>query len=602
MSDTSKQVGPMTNCLAYNWRVIAGNTAGTTPSAIRMFTIQSAPPVPPLLLTPSDNKDSVSTTPTFAWQSNDACTQKYHLQLASDTGFTAFLIDSTLTDSTLHVTTDLDTVTRYYWRVKAGNSVNAYGAYSAYRNFRTTSIVLPQIPMAVFPPDSAEDVSLTPTFTWHKINSAKSYHWQLATDQSFTNIIFEDSTIIIPDTSKLSDSLLSCTTYFWHVNAKNVAGVSAYSPVRSFTTVILPPVPPLLLAPRHDSVDVPVGPTFIWNSSFCSVVYQLQIARDSSFTTITFDDSTILNTSFGPAGLPLLSGRSYYFWHVRAKNSLGVWGDWTSTWRFKTTPVGTANWSIPITVCEKDSEECDEVYFGIHPNATYGIDPSLGEYELPDAMPGFFDLRFVDIASRPDSLGAGVRVNLHHFFTYKQVDSFRVRFLKGFGSYPMTVSWPLQLVKDICDSMLLMDENGGVFVKVRMDIDSVAVVSNSTISSLYIVEYAAYPVGVRPMAHEIPDGYVLYQNYPNPFNPSTKINFALEHAAIVRIVVYDVLGREVALLANSPYSPGQYSLRWNGNNDKGTPMPSGVYYVRMLTSSTSGGEQFTTSRKMLLLK
>jgi hypothetical protein len=222
---------------------------------------------------------------------------------------------------------------------------------------------------------------------------------------------------------------------------------------------------------------------------------------------------------------------------------------------------------------------------------------------MPEYTTGYFDFRFVDIATRPNLLGTGIRLNLHHFYTYKQVDSFRVRFIKGSGDYPMTLSWPVKTVHDNCDSMLLVDEAGGAFVRVRMDIDSVAVVSNSTIESLYIIEYAAYPIiqGVRIPGLELPHGYVLYQNYPNPFNPSTQIDFALEHAAVVRIVVYDVLGRQVALLANGSYTSGTYSLQWNGRSEHGFSMPSGVYYVRMSTSSANG-EQFTTMRKMVLLK
>lgn len=600
MTDSVKQVGPLINCLAYNWRVIAGNSTGSTPSAIRTFTVQSAPPSPPQLGLPADNADSVLTTPTFSWSSTDACTQRYRLQVSSDSNFATTNLDTTITDSSFHMTIDLDTVAIYYWRVNAGGGAGS-GAFSARRVFRTTSIVLPQIPLLVTPLNG-DTTSLTPLFVWSRDAAAKTYHIQVSLDTSFTLLVIDDSTIVDPDTMKLADALQSCTEMYWRVRAKNLAGASEFSPRRSFQTMILPPVPPQLVAPGNDSADVPVLTGFTWNPSFCSVTYQLQVARDSGFRVISFDDMTLTDTGF--VLTTALSGRSHYYWHVRAKNPLGVWGDWSVTSHFKTIPVGNPNWAIPIKVCESNAgAQCSEIYFGIHPDATYGIDPSLGEYELPgDPFPGMFDLRFTDITSRPDLFGSGVLVNLHPFANYKQIDSFRVSFTQGFGSYPMKISWSLRQVQDICDSMLLVDESGGTLVNVRMDRDSVAYVNNSSVTSLYIIEYAAYPVGVRPVAGKIPSGYVLYPNYPNPFNPTTRIDFSVEHSAVVRVAVYDVLGRQIALLANASFSPGIYSVQWDGRNEQHVPMPSGVYYVRLLTTSESGAEQHSASRKMLLLK
>ena len=105
---------------------------------------------------------------------------------------------------------------------------------------------------------------------------------------------------------------------------------------------------------------------------------------------------------------------------------------------------------------------------------------------------------------------------------------------------------------------------------------------------------------------EIPRGYELSQNFPNPFNPSTSIRFATENVAQIDVIVYDVLGRLVARLARGEYYPGRYSVVWDGRNDQGLQMPSGMYYIRMTAAGRpSGGSEparYSAVRKMVMMK
>jgi hypothetical protein len=81
----------------------------------------------------------------------------------------------------------------------------------------------------------------------------------------------------------------------------------------------------------------------------------------------------------------------------------------------------------------------------------------------------------------------------------------------------------------------------------------------------------------------LPLHYALLQNYPNPFNPSTTIPFELPKAAHVQIVVYDLLGQQVAELVNGEFEAGRHVARWNGANSYGSDVASGIYLVRMKT-------------------
>jgi hypothetical protein len=90
---------------------------------------------------------------------------------------------------------------------------------------------------------------------------------------------------------------------------------------------------------------------------------------------------------------------------------------------------------------------------------------------------------------------------------------------------------------------------------------------------------------------EVPTEYALYQNYPNPFNPSTTIEFDIPERTNVKLVVYDILGREVETLIDKELEPGKYKLNFNATN-----LPSGVYFYTLRTP------KFTKTNKMLLIK
>ena len=89
----------------------------------------------------------------------------------------------------------------------------------------------------------------------------------------------------------------------------------------------------------------------------------------------------------------------------------------------------------------------------------------------------------------------------------------------------------------------------------------------------------------------------LYQNVPNPFNPTTSIPYMLEAPAHVKIGIYDVSGSRIAVLNEGKQTPGVHAAIWNGRDQSGRAVPSGVYFYRF-----EGMSDVTGSRKMVLLK
>ncbi len=106
-----------------------------------------------------------------------------------------------------------------------------------------------------------------------------------------------------------------------------------------------------------------------------------------------------------------------------------------------------------------------------------------------------------------------------------------------------------------------------------------------------ILNFPPYIIGVKQISSQTPKYFNLFQNYPNPFNPKTIIEFQIPNFGMVELKVYDVLGREVAVLVKRELKAGTYQSEFDGTN-----YPSGVYFYRL----TAG--EYSKSKKMVLIK
>jgi hypothetical protein len=96
---------------------------------------------------------------------------------------------------------------------------------------------------------------------------------------------------------------------------------------------------------------------------------------------------------------------------------------------------------------------------------------------------------------------------------------------------------------------------------------------------------------------EPPGRTVLHQNYPNPFNPSTIVRYDLARASVVRLAVYDASGALVKILCDGHREPGRYEEVWDGKNERGRRVSTGIYFSRLET-----GDGNPQTRKMLLIR
>jgi hypothetical protein len=111
-----------------------------------------------------------------------------------------------------------------------------------------------------------------------------------------------------------------------------------------------------------------------------------------------------------------------------------------------------------------------------------------------------------------------------------------------------------------------------------------------------VIELPSIPVGIIPSEQLVPAEYALHPNYPNPFNPTTTIKYDLKQAGDVRLTIYNLLGQKVHTLVNARQEAGYQSAIWDGRNDVGSGVASGIYIYRLEAGN------YISTRKMILMK
>jgi hypothetical protein len=133
-------------------------------------------------------------------------------------------------------------------------------------------------------------------------------------------------------------------------------------------------------------------------------------------------------------------------------------------------------------------------------------------------------------------------------------------------------------------------ENMNISDAVRITLDD----GDNVISANLIIEITEVAIEL------IPDEFALHAPYPNPFNPIVTIPFDIPDISDVFVVIYDINGKCVKTLLNGTLEANAYRLTWNGTDQRGKPVSSGIYICRM-TAGTDG-TKYINYRKMLFVK
>ncbi len=284
---------------------------------------------------------------------------------------------------------------------------------------------------------------------------------------------------------------------------------------------------------------------------------------------------------------------------------------------FRSTDWG-ANWT---KICEGPFEDwCD---IAVHPSNSQIIYGSTNHYpaKLQRSTNGGVNWSYVDfvtdtsysempaIATTPLSPNVLLHAQLANNNLFKGL---KRSYTSGntwlFNQLPGT-SWAIDIAKDdpnlyaygsvSYDPVFLSTNSGGVFAGTPSTYAEQILYYDRT--NLYVnshgflykmrINYTMPVIGIENISTEVPDAFELSQNYPNPFNPETKINFSIQHKTAVRLIVYDVTGKEITTLADEFLQPGKYSVEWNAAR-----YSSGIYFYKLIT------DVFSASKKMILVK
>jgi len=119
--------------------------------------------------------------------------------------------------------------------------------------------------------------------------------------------------------------------------------------------------------------------------------------------------------------------------------------------------------------------------------------------------------------------------------------------------------------------------------------------------------WAADPLSVGPINIDwssmsvddqaaLPEQFALYANYPNPFNPVTIVAYDIPEASDVLLEIYNITGQRVKILVNKRQEPNRYKVQWNGTNEAGTQLSSGMYFYRIQA------KDYSSVKKLILMK
>jgi hypothetical protein len=144
---------------------------------------------------------------------------------------------------------------------------------------------------------------------------------------------------------------------------------------------------------------------------------------------------------------------------------------------------------------------------------------------------------------------------------------------------PDTASYIIKSVKDYCYGVIETTPNS-FYVRVYNNLDTL-------LDTLRLTKLVS---GILKTENRVGD-YILYPNYPNPFNNSTVINYQVRAIGRIQIVIYDITGKEVAILVNEEQQPGTYETKFTADG-----LSSGVYFYRLITP------YYTETKRMVLTK
>lgn len=248
--------------------------------------------------------------------------------------------------------------------------------------------------------------------------------------------------------------------------------------------------------------------------------YRVQVSTSSGFAKFVVNQSGISDTSLALRGLT--AGQRYY-WRVRAANTAGT-GPFSATWSFTTTSVTPP--TAPTLVAPTDGSSG----VSVDPDLKWRSVRGASSYQLQVSTNRNFASPLLDLGlSDTSQTMAGLIPNQRYYW--------RVNAANSAGTSPWSAIWGFTT----------------------------------------LLRGSGKAAGLLQQ----PTSTALFQNYPNPFNPATTVAYILAEESEVWLAIYDLAGQRMRTLVQQRQLPGQYGVVWDGRNEAGQDVASGVYLYQL---------------------
>ena len=558
----------------YYWQVAATNDGGSTLVYSGLFnfttptTVVSGGLQPPSLSYPINGVTVYATSVTFYWLPSDYNnTLQYEVRYAEDSSVDgggmlddASAVSLPLTSSYYKQAAGLDGNSTYYWQVRTynGSSYSDWSSVEDFVTFESTYIV--QTPVLIIRVDGALENSLQPTLFWYVNGIPTGYDFtisynttgaqDLSGNLTGTSNVLGGSTTTSSLFAQFVSTLTEGETYYWQVKATKNA-TDKYSEIRSFTintqASASSPLIPIPTSPIGGITVSTLDPTLNWvvYGVYSNLEFQVLYSTDNTTSGGVLQNgtsSTAWTSDLSTALSGLTPGATYY-WQVRSRfaSSPSTISDYSSVQVFAVSAGASPVMSIlgsPIDGVQVTTEN-----------------PVLSWTNATESLASLtYDL---EIADNPEMTAAQVMKNVGQ-------TNYRLNNLPAGNYY-----WRVRS-KTTEGDYSYYTGNGRFVVNGK--------VTNTEAEN------------------SLPTEFELSQNYPNPFNPTTNIKFSLPEASQVVLKIYDMLGREIKTLINENRKAGSFDITWNGTDNSGRLVSSGVYIYRIIAG------KYIESRKMNLIK
>ncbi len=321
VASATKAYAGLNNNTTYYWKVRAknANCTGAWSNTFNFETVLAAP----VLATPANNAVNIPVSGNVTWNAVNGATS-YDVQIASDNGFTTFLVNQTGVVGNTLAYTNLNNKSVHYWRVRAvkTGSISDWSATFQFTSHLTAATLLA-------PANNAQGQALASSIQWQSLTGVTGYDYVIATDMAFANIVVQGNTA---NTTINYSGLNYNTVYYWRVRGTDGFGPGPWSTTFNFETVVAAPV---LATPEDESVDVPLLGSLDWNASAGAATYDVQISELENFSVLKVNKTGVVGTTTSYSGL---TPDTDQFWRVRGVKA-GVAGPWSAVFTFKTVQI-----------------------------------------------------------------------------------------------------------------------------------------------------------------------------------------------------------------------------------------------------------------------